>query len=401
MSKRTMLIIACTAFFGLGWLGSSIGPALEELADQNHTKLAIIGTISLIGLIGGFPAQGTAGMISDRYGVRFVLMAGMAFLGIGNLLFVNSHAVGLAFVLYIFVALGFGIVDVGYNILIAEVYAGQVSAMNMLHTFFGIGAVAGPAFAGLTLSVADTALPGIWLGALMMLALIPLVSRLPHDVGKPDPAATAAAEATSQPFTYRNSLLWVLGSIMLLYVGIELGTNNWTPAYLDRSTSLSKSAAALATSGFWLTLTGSRMLMALFGERFTPRRVMWVSATGSVIGGGLMAISTGSALFSIMGVLIAGFAFGPVYPTIMLIVTRTFRNGPGKAASIAAMMGGIGGGALPWVQGVLLGEVSPAASVIWVGTGAVIMLGLWVWVVPRLPQEKRKHVEPEPALVGD
>jgi FHS family glucose/mannose:H+ symporter-like MFS transporter len=381
-------------------MAGAIGPALDELAEQNGTDLGTIGTIFLIGLIGAMPAQAITGMVSDRYGPRLALLGGMALIGTGTLIFTNSQHIALALAIYVFIALGFGSVDVGYNILIAEVHQGRVNVMNLLHTFFGVGAVASPAFASLTLGAANTALPGMWIGSLLMLGLIPLAFRLPADAGKPAPTETSA-ETPAQPFSYRTSLLGVMGAIMLVYVGIELGTGNWTPAYLERSTSLSESTAALATSGFWFALTASRVIMSLIGERFTARRVMWMSALGSVVGCGLMAISTGSAVLSIMGVLIAGFVFGPVYPTMIAIVIRAFRSGPGKAASIAAMLGGIGGGVLPWLQGMLLDRVSPAASVIMVGTGAAVMLGLWVWAVPQLMQRERAAVamEPEPAPV--
>lgn len=374
MSKRIILIVSCISFFALGWLAAVLGPTMNDLADQNNAALSGVGAVFLLSFLGGLPAQVIAGMVSDRYGQRPVLIAGALLLGLSAFGISFSPVLALTLAFSLIWGLGFGTLDIGHNVLIAELYAARVNVMNLLHVFFGIGAVVSPAVAGLSLELWDSALPAMWIGGGLMLATLPFVYRLPR--GRPR-REDVRAGGTRAAFAYWQPLLWLFGMVMMVYVGIEIGVGGWAQPYLERTTTLSPSTAALATSGFWLALTASRMVIALIGGRLTSTQVIWLSVVISAAGGSLLAISTGSAALSIAAVLIAGFGFGPVYPTIIVIVTSLFREAPGRAASVVAIMGGIGGGVIPWVQGILLDRVSPQASVLFVGAGAVLMLGLW------------------------
>lgn len=380
MSKRIILIVSCLSFFALGWLAAVIGPAMNDLADQNNAALSAVGAVFLLTFLGGLPAQAVAGMVSDRYGQRPVLIAGAVLLGLSAFGISLSPALSLTLSFSLVWGLGFGTLDIGHNVLIAELYAARVNVMNLLHVFFGVGAVVSPAVAGLSLELWDSALPAVWIGGGLMLATLPFVYRLPR--GRTRRAAPASGQARAT-FSYRQPLLWLFGMVMLVYVGIEIGVGGWAQPYLERTTTLSPSTAALATSGFWLALTASRMVIALIGGRMTSTQVLWLAVLIAAVGGSLLAVSTGNAALSIVAVLIAGFGFGPVYPTIIVIVTTLFREAPGKAASVVAIMGGIGGGVIPWVQGILLDQVSPAAGVMFVGAGAVLMVGLWAVVARR------------------
>ncbi|NLE52923.1 MAG: MFS transporter [Chloroflexi bacterium] len=375
MSKRAMLFVSCVSFFALGWLAAVLGPALNDLAAQNDTDLSTIGSIFLLSFLGGLPAQAIAGMVSDRSGQRPVLIAGVLLLGLSAFGVAFSPALALTLGFSLVWGLGFGTLDIGHNVLIAELYAERVNVMNLLHVFFGVGAVVSPAAAGLSLELWDTALPAVWFGGGLMLLTLPFVLRLPRErFRKPD----APSSDRSKRFSYRVPLLWMFGAVMMVYVGVEIGVGGWAQPYLERTTTLSPSAAALATSGFWLALTASRMLIAVIGGRLTSAQVLSLSIGIAAAAGMLLAISTGSAALSIAAILVAGFGFGPVYPTIIVILTSLFPQAPGKAASVGTVMGGIGGGIIPWVQGILLDRVSTQASVIWIGAGTIIMLSLWL-----------------------
>ena len=375
MTKRTILVVSCISFFALGWLAAVLGPALNDLAAQNNTDLSTIGSIFLLSFLGGLPAQAIAGMVSDRRGQRPVLIAGVLLLGLSAFGVAFSPALALTLGFSLVWGLGFGTLDIGHNVLIAELYAQRVNVMNLLHVFFGVGAVVSPAAAGHSLELWDSALPAVWFGGGVMLLARPFLRRLPRE--RPQREAPAGTE-NGAPFSYRVPLLWMFGAVMMVYVGVEIGVGGWAQPYLERTTALSPSTAALATSGFWLALTASRLVIALVGGRLTSAQVLSLAIGLSTAAGVLLALSTGSVALSIAAIMLAGFGFGPVYPTIIVILTSLFPRAPGKAASVGTVMGGIGGGIIPWVQGILLDRISPEASVLWIGAGTVVMLALWL-----------------------
>jgi fucose permease len=306
-------------------------------------------------------------------GQRPVLLAGAVLLALGTLGLATSRELPLMLACAAVAGLGHGAIDVSTNVLIAEVFATRsAAALNLLNVFFGLGAVAGPAVAGLTLRLWDTALPALWLGAGLMLLEAPLILLLPSvSYARAD---ASPAHVAASPL--RSIRLWAIGALVLLYVGVENGVASWTTVYLERTTALDQAAAALITSGFWLALTGGRIAAAFSGARLAAERMLLIALAGALAGGALLATSTGSASLTIAAVLLLGFCFGPIFPTALAITTASFRRAPGTAASVVVAMGSAGGTLLPWLQGALLERAGPAASVLLVAAGTLAMLGL-------------------------
>ncbi|MEO7912961.1 MAG: hypothetical protein ABIV47_25210 [Roseiflexaceae bacterium] len=75
--------------------------------------------------------------------------------------------------------------------------------------------------------------------------------------------------------------------------------------------------------------------------------------------------SSGNAALTVIALILIGFCFGPIFPTVLSIVTVTFRRAPGTAAGVVVAMGSLGSMLLPWLQGALL-----------VAIGTVVMLAL-------------------------
>jgi fucose permease len=359
------------SFFALGLITAALGPALPDLAANASSSLATIGAVFTALFLGSLIAQVVAGPLNDRLGQRPVLLAGIVLLAAGTCGIAASYALPLTLACAVMAGLGHGAVDVSTNVLIAEVFAARsASALNLLNVFFGVGAVAGPALAGLTLRAWGTALPALWLGAGLMLLQAPFARRLASAPG----AAQHGDHAAPGAALLRSPLLWALGGLLLLYVGTETGIGGWTTTYMERTTAIGAAAAALVTAGFWLALTGGRVAGALLGARVTASTLLRLSLAGALAGAVLLAAGPGSAALTTAAVLLIGFCFGPIFPTALSIVTASFRRAPGTAASVAVAMGSLGGMLLPWVQGALLEHSGPSASVLLVAAGVLAML---------------------------
>jgi fucose permease len=61
-------------------------------------------------------------------------------------------------------------------------------------------------------------------------------------------------------------------------------------------------------------------------------------------------------------VVVLGMSFGPIYPTVMAILTSLFPHAPGTAVSISSATGSLGGTFFPWMQGTLIEGISPTAG---------------------------------------
>jgi fucose permease len=383
--KRTVLVVACLVFLSLGMMTAAIGPVLPDLARQTGSDLATIGSLFTAIFFGALLAQVVSGPLGDRIGMGSVVIGGVAILAIGTLGITLSRALPLTLALALLAGLGHGAVDLGANVLIARVFNHQaVSALNLLNVFFGLGAFAGPATAGFALRTWGTGLPALWVSVAILLGLLPLLIRVAIPMsGKGSSAASTAAVNG----IYRSPLLWGLGLLILVYVGTENGMGGWITTYVERTTPLRIEQAALVAAGFWLALTAGRMVSAALGLRISSHSLLTASLLAASLGGLLLVFSAGEVFLTVMAVLVMGFSFGSIYPTTIALTTAVFDQGPGKAASVVAAMGSLGGMALPWLQGIILVRTGPAASSWFTAVASLLMLALVVTI--RVVQSRR------------
>jgi len=388
MNRNTTLVMAFMIFVAIGWLSAALGPALPDLAERTGRDLATLGGLVTMVWGGTLVSQLVAGAVNDRFGQRPILLMGVVLVAAGSLVIVSSRNLWLMLAAGAVFGLGFGGLDIGTNLLIAQRFVRRgVPMLNLLHVFFGVGAVIGPALAGLTLKLWDTALPALALGIVVAIAPLPLVLRL--DSRAPD-RSPANPDVPAASFSYRTPLLWALGALLLLYVGLEAGLGAWTTAYVERTTALNESAAALVTASYWLALTVGRVAGAVYGGRFAPHTVLWACLVGMAAGGFLLVAGSGSAVLTVLAVLVLGVWSGPPFPTVVAITTATFPDGPGKATSVVVAMASLGATTLPWVQGVLLDEVSGLAMTLLVAAEGLTMVAVFAGI--RARQTRRARV---------
>lgn len=376
LGPRLTLSVASVLFFALGLITAAIGPALPELAERTGGSLATLGGLFTALFLGALASMAVAGPLMDRFGQGPVLLAGALLLAVGTAGVAVTQSVWLVLGMGVFAGLGHGAVDIGGNVLIARVFAGRsVAALNLLNLFFGVGAIGGPAIAGLTMKQWNTALPGLWAGVALLLAAAPFVALIASGGSA---AATEQAEGNGGGggTLFRSPLLYMLGGLLLLYVGVENGVAGWTTAYLSGTTAMTPAAAALVTSGFWLALTLGRLIAVVVGNRLSPEALLRISLTGGALGGVLLVAGHGTVQLSVAAVLVLGLSFGPIFPTTLAITTARFAHAAGTASSVAIAMASVGGMVLPYLQGVLMENVSPWSGLLVVLGGTIGMLGL-------------------------
>jgi fucose permease len=373
--SRALLGVSFLSFLALGLVAASLGPALPELAAKTGTGLAVVGGVFTAMFGGSVTAQAACGPLFDRFGARPVLLSGMTLLIVG--MFGVSLAPTLAslFALAVLAGLGFGALDVGFNVMIATTYSERsVWALNLLNLFFGLGAVLSPIIASLTLRRADTAIPAIWAGPLLFIVALPLLFwLLPHGHGAAQPHPVGVTPRS----VYTSALVWLFAFLLFLYVGAESGMNGWTAVYLTETSSLPLAMAALGTSGFWIALTVGRLIGAGIGDRVPAWRVLLICLLLATVGGALLVAGRDNLALSVAAILLIGVSYGPVFPTMIAIITADFPNAAGKAASLVMLFGGLGGMVIPWLQGVLLVGAGPLAAAGLIAAANLAMLGLY------------------------
>ncbi|MDF2629778.1 MAG: putative transporter [Symbiobacteriaceae bacterium] len=373
MTPRTTMTVACSGFLALGLITASLGPALPDLARATGAPLAALGGLISMIFLGGLASQTLSGPLTDRFGPRPVLTGGLTLLALGTLGILFSRHVTLTFACAILGGLGHGTTVVSLSLLVARTFPERnVAAQNLLNLLFGVGAIAGPVLASYLIGRIGTALPALWLGIAVVALVLPFSQRVPvpPQAAAKDPADSAAARLLQSP------VLWLTSALLLTYVAIENGVAAWTTTYLQTVAGQTQAMGALVTAGFWGAVTVGRMIVITAGARLRPATLLLITVSGAALGGLLLALSGSSATMITAAILTLGLFFAPVYPTGIALTTTFFKQGTGAATSIVAAMASVGGMIGPVLQGSIQDAAGPAAGMLMVTAGTLILVPL-------------------------
>jgi MFS family permease len=210
--------------------------------------------------------------LGGRFGTKRVYLAGLAAGLVSMSLLLVSAAVktdqtlayGLLLLATTFLGVGFGLTVPALNTFAAAFNPGSISrAILVLNALLGLGTVLAPVF----VAVFDGL--GFWWGlpltSAVLLVLLLLVSlRLPLRADAPAAAPEGARAGIPRRF-------WVYAAFAVLYGVCETVNGNWLQ--LDMTTELDSSttAASLALTAFWGSVTAGRVLFAAIQQRVPPR----------------------------------------------------------------------------------------------------------------------------------
>jgi fucose permease len=354
--RLTGLAYACLLIFGLhaGW----IGPFLPEISGVVQVSIDRAGLIVSAASAGYFMALIVAGALSHRWSAQKILVVAMALFAAG--LFGLALAAGLPALLGagVLIGLGNGSIDVAANALIVDLNRDRLAAaLNYLHVLFGVGALMGPIIAGVALarviSYSWVFCAGAAASSLVAIALAitPAIQvRVPATPG--DGFLTILA----------RPLIWVIGGVLFLYIGGEMGIGAWLFLYLRAAAALGATVASWGVSLYWLGLIVGRIVGGRLAHRIAPREfTMLAAALSAAALIGLIAAPMWHVLAAAM-VFLIGFGYGPIFPNMIAVGAARFPSQVGRMSSIVIAGGALGGVFVPWIMGRAMAVATPRLS---------------------------------------
>ncbi|MCU0496337.1 MAG: MFS transporter [Anaerolineae bacterium] len=372
--SRIILAVGCLVFLALGLVTGSIGTILGEVSVNTLTPLEAIGALYTALFLGTITSQIASGYIHDRLGARFLLLGGLML----NVAGVSGYTTSQSFYLMLFFGflsgLGFGALLMSIQMMISVTFPDlRVRYLSLINTFFGIGAIIGPLIGSQTIVLYQTARPPLWLGALVMFAVIPITWFL-ITPQRPQLNTVQTDQTISMQSLFFSPWVWIFGLLFLLYIGIENGVGGWTSEYLELTLRLSEANAAQVISAFWATFTIGRALNTAVSARLSPPVILFACFIGALCATLLLGASQGNQTLTFGAILLMGLSFGPIYPTTFGYLTLLFPKSAAKAASIATGIGSLGGATLTAQQGTVLVNLGPASNNLYLIAIAISML---------------------------
>ncbi|MGI9666101.1 MAG: MFS transporter [Acidimicrobiia bacterium] len=313
---RRSLAVLLYGFALLGMPGAALGVAWPSMADDLARDLGDLGVLTLLTGISYALVSLVSGSLTKRVpaGRLLVLAAVLATVGLVGYAAANSFIV-LA-IAAIPIGIAGGTVDAIGNAHVAVRHGSR--AMGFIHASFGFGAMLAP-----LMMTALAAIGAAWRVGFALLAVAQIVLavgflitreayRMPMEGRKERPERTGS---------YR--LLGLSVWTFFVYAGVEGSTGFWAFTLLSEGQGVNATVAGLAVAAHWGALFASRLALGVVGDRVPADVTVTLSGIFLVVGLGAMWWNP-SAIVSIGGLVVAGFASGPVFPLEVILTTPRF-----------------------------------------------------------------------------
>jgi fucose permease len=284
-----------------------------------------------------------AGIVLSRFGTKRVFMFGFtaAILGALSVFFMPSFWAAAGSLVLIFA--GFGFFEIGINALAARIFTSRAALlMNLLHFFYGVGAIIGPKAAGLLIGGAGFGWRQAYLFAIPLILLLFVPAAAARFPAQPAAAGKEAAAPQDKPFGFRDALrtpmVWFFALVLGLMVTVEMTPSNWGGLYFQDVYGLDpKTDGAAFVSNFFILFTFSRLLSG-----FAVEKIGYIRSLIGAAAAMLLILVLGFCLGP-RGILVLpamGFFIGVMWPTFMAVAIGFF--GPRAPVATSVMIAASG-----------------------------------------------------------
>ncbi|AFY58822.1 fucose permease [Rivularia sp. PCC 7116] len=315
------ILLSFYAFIAIGIAEGGLGILIPSISQTYNLTSAHITFIFLSQVTGYIFAALSSSILSSRIGLARMLLLASTSLTLALTIYAFSPYWWLMVAAGSLLGLGIGLIDAGINSYIAN-RESQADLMGLLHGFYGIGALLGPAIATTLLAVnlpwrsvylVFAAVVGLMVVG-MLWAVISDYKPLTSRIKKSDKTASAnLGEALKTP------TVLLAGLLLAVYVGTEASVGNWAYSVQHISRETPTLIAGYSVSAYWLGLTLGRFISGRFVKLFGANRTL----NYSLILLSLSLIAWWLLPNQLISLPLIGIALAPIFPlTIWLTPQR-------------------------------------------------------------------------------
>ncbi|MBM7660360.1 fucose permease [Bacillus mesophilus] len=320
-----LLLIIYLAFISLGLPDSLLGAAWPLMQKDFGVPLETAGILFMTIAGGTIVSSIVSGKVIKRFGTGKVtffsgLLTASALLG----MYVAPSIIWMG-VWSILLGFGAGAVDTALNNYVANHY--KAHHMSWLHSFWGVGATLGPVIIMAGFMLGD----GAWRNGYLTIAIIQfilaaiLLISLPlwnnasnnREGGLSENTETLDDEPSrehTKPLHIKGVKLSLL--TFLFYCGVETTVGLWGSSYLVNVKELSAATAAQWVSFYWGGLTIGRFLTGFVTFKMSNTMLIRLGQIIALVGAALLILPLPTTV-SLVGFIMVGFGFAPIYPSML------------------------------------------------------------------------------------
>jgi fucose permease len=391
-----IVVLVLLTFFVISFLTNIIGPLIPEIISSFKLSLTLVAFLPFSFFIAYGIMSVPAGIMTEQYGGKFVMLAAFIISFIGALMFGAFPNYNMAIVSLFFIGSGMAMLQVVINPLLRS--AGGESEFSfyslMGQFFFGLASFLSPLvytylsknintseniFIVLLNKVVPENLTWVsfyWVFACISLIMIIIISLFKFP--KIDLSEDEKSEAFSihaELLKNKTVILFFIG--IFCYVGSEQGVANWISQFLVTYHGYDpQTIGAQVVSWFWGMMTAGTFVGLLLVKFFDSRNIL-IFFTALAI----LALSIGlfgGSTITLYAFPAVGFFIAVMYPIIISLGLNSLPSHHGSFSGI--LMTGICGGAIiPLVIG-FLGDyftLKYGMLFLYITFGYILSIGIW------------------------
>ena len=319
-----LLIVIYVVFISLGLPDSLFGVSWPVV----HLEFGIQESFaSLYSIIIGVCTGGVSfvsGKLIRKFGTGKVTLFSIFLTAAGLVGISLAPNIYVMIIFSVILGYGAGAIDTGLNNFVSLHYKAQ--HMNWLHCFWGIGVTVSP----LIMSQFLTGETGSWRGGYRVVALMQVIialvvlCTLPKWKGLEGDNSAEFEEKTDKSFIEIFKIKGVITSTVSLglYCSMEFLLGTWGATYIVNTLGLSPDTAAMWVSLYYGGIMVGRVISGFVSMKFSDNTLIRGGIIVSFIGMIILLLPIGTN--SLVGLLLIGVGFGPVFPSTLHAVPERF-----------------------------------------------------------------------------
>lgn len=371
-------------FFVSGMIVLIIGAVLPYIIDEAQINYAVAGGLLSAFAIGNLLASFFSPFLSSKIGRKatIIILSSLIPIGLTTITFLPPTTV--LYTMFLLIGIGRGSISNLNNAIINDNSDGRPLALNLLHTFFALGAFIAPFMTSTMIRLNYT-----WkhvLYVMIFLCWTSVITYITMNIEDPKPGKKEEGIVQTPASTFLKSFdFYCIGLILFFYLGVENCINGWFVTYLQEIGVMSEAFATNLVSVTWFVIMIGRLTTGYLSTKFSKKTLILINCIGSTFAFFLL-ISTKSIVLITIAIVALGFFLAGIYPTSIANASFLIKGSASGMALLLAISA-LGGIITPQV----IGWIADSLGI--VGAISFLIINVALMVVCATINYRRKVIE--------
>lgn len=377
--QKKLLFYRCYYCFLInGMVVLLIGAVLPYLIAAAGINYTIAGGLLSIMAVGNLSASFVNPILAKAIGRKKTVILLSALFPLCLTVITFLPGITVLYLCFFLMGMARGTVSIFNNSVVNDFGDGTPASLNILHTFFALGAFIAPFLTSTMIHFSFDwrqilyVMIVLYLTALISFISMPVNEEIWNAIGK-----KAAAESREKNTSYlKNFHFYCIGFILFFYLGMENCVNGWFVTYLQDIGVMSNTYATNLVSVIWIVIMVGRLTCAYLSKKTPKKTLLLTNCIGSAIAF-LILISTKNITIITLAMAGLGFFLAGIYPTCVSSAGSLFK-GTASGMPVLMAMAALGGIIAPQVVGWIGDSSGIAGGISVLSIDVVIMVGFAV-----------------------